>query len=132
VTVQRVERDGFAEAASSPAALAVDGWSATGTRVVAGLAGSSRNLDPLQASTYRFNLGAGVDAGGLARLQQHATLAGTGIAIGAPDTGRAFVQGGATGTLQIRKGAYLYYGVTGEARSNYYTVGGNAGVRAVF
>jgi len=132
VTVQQVKRDGLAEDGSSAAALALGGWSATGTRLVAGWSGASRNTDPLTASTYRFNLGVGVDAGSLARPHQDATLAGVAMTVAAPDTSRAFVQGGANGTLQLRKGTYLYYGVTGEARSGYYTVGGNAGVRAVF
>jgi autotransporter-associated beta strand protein len=132
VTVQKIERDGSTESSGSAAALTVDGWSATGTRMVAGLSGASRNSDPLQASTWRFNLGAGVDAGDLLRPQQHAVLAGSSIAIGAPDVSRAFVQGGLTGTLQLKKGAYIFLGVTGEARSSYYTLGGNAGVRAVF
>jgi hypothetical protein len=99
---------------------------------VTGFSAASRNTDPLQASTYRLNLGAGVDTGDLVRPQQHATLAGFGIDIGAPDVGRVFVQGGVTGTLQLKKGSYLYFGVNGEARSSYYQLGGNAGVRAVF
>ncbi|MFS2217173.1 autotransporter-associated beta strand repeat-containing protein, partial [Telluria sp. Tellsp104] len=132
LTVQRVERDGLAETPASAAALTVDGDTATGTRLQAGLAAASRNADPLRASTYRVNLGAGVDAGGLLRPTQSAWLAGERIAIGAPGVGRAFVQGGVSGTLHVGKGAYLYYGVTGEGRSGYYQVGGNAGVRAVF
>ena len=132
VTVQRVERDAMREASTSVAALALDGWSATGTRVVAGVAGNSRNIDPLQASTWRFNLGAGVDAGELLRPALGATLAGTGIVIGAPDVGRGFVQGSVNATVQLKQGTYLYFGVSGEARSDYRTVGGNAGVRGVF
>ena len=132
VAVQRVERDALHEGSGSVAALALDGWSATGTRVVTGVAGSSRNVDPLLASTWRFNLGAGVDAGELLRPQLGATLAGTRIAIGAPDVGRGFVQGSVNATVQLKQGTYLYFGVSGEARSDYRTVGGNAGVRGVF
>ncbi|WP_440963947.1 ESPR-type extended signal peptide-containing protein [Massilia sp. GER05] len=132
LTVQRVERDGLAETPASAAALTVDGDTATGTRLQAGLAAASRNADPLRASTYRVNLGAGVDAGGLLRPTRSAWLAGERVTIGAPGVGRAFVQGGVTGTLHVGKGAYLYYGVTGEGRGGYYQVGGNAGVRAVF
>ncbi|WP_413672301.1 ESPR-type extended signal peptide-containing protein [Massilia cellulosiltytica] len=132
LTLQRVERDGLAETPASAAALTVDGDTATGTRLQAGLAAASRNADPLRASTYRVNLGAGVDTGGLLRPTRSAWLAGERIAIGAPGVGRAFVQGGVSGTLHVGKGAYLYYGVTGEGRGGYYQVGGNAGVRAVF
>ena len=132
VTLQRVERDALLEASTSAAALALDDWSATGTRVVAGLAGASRNLDPLQASTWRFKVGAGVDGGELLRPELTATLAGARFGIGAPDVGRGFVEGSVTGTVQLKKGAYLYFGVNGEARSDYRTVGGNAGLRGVF
>lgn len=132
VTLQKIERDRADEGAASMAALALDDHSATGTRLVTGLSAASRNTDPLQASTYRFNLGVGVDGGDLLRPAQGAALAGTGFTIGAPEAGRVFVQGGVTGTLQLKKGAYLYFGVNGEARSGYYQAGGNAGVRAVF
>jgi len=136
VSVQRVERDALREASTSaPAsvtALALDDWSANGARVVAGLSGASRNLDPLLASTYRFKVGAGVDGGALLRPALTAVLAGERFGVGAPDVGRGFVQGSATGTVQLRKGAYLYFGVSGEARSDYHTLGGNAGVRGVF
>lgn len=132
VTVQRVERDALAESPASVAALALDEWSANGARAVLGLSGASRNVDPLLASTWRFKLGAGVDGGGLLRPALGATLAGERIAVGAPDVGRGFVQGGVTGTVQLKKGAYLYFGVSGEARSDYHTVGGNAGLRGVF
>lgn len=134
VSVQRVERDALQEA-SAPAsvtALALDDWSANGTRLVAGLAGASRNTDPLLASTYRFKVGAGVDGGELLRPALTAVLAGERFNVAAPDVGRGFVQGSVTGTVQLRKGAYLYFGVSGEARSDYHTVGGNAGVRGVF
>jgi autotransporter-associated beta strand protein len=132
VTMQKVDRDAFAESPDSLAALALDSYSATGTRVVAGLSGDSRNTDPLQASTWHFSLGAGVDAGALSRPTLAAALAQTGTVIAAPDSGRAFVQGGVSGTLQVKKGAYLYFGVTGEARSGYTQLGGNGGVRVVF
>lgn len=132
VTLQRVERDALAEVSTSAAALALDDWSANGTRAVAGLAGASRNVDPLLASTWRFKVGAGVDGGALLRPELTATLAGQRIALGAPDVGRGFVQGSVNGTVQLKKGAYLYFGVSGEARSDYHTVGGNAGVRGVF
>ena len=132
VTVQNVERDAAREGGASLAALSVDGYSATGTRLVTGLSAASHNSDPLQASTWRLNVGAGVDTGSLLRPTLQASLAGVGMTAGAPDVGRVFVQGGASGTLQIKKGAYLYFGVSGEARSGYYQVGGNAGVRAVF
>jgi autotransporter-associated beta strand protein len=132
VNVQKVERDGASEGSVSSAALELAGYSATGTRLVAGLSAASRNSDPLQGSTYRFNLGAGVDTGSLVRANQQASLAGVTMTVAAPDVGRAFLQGSVTGTLQLKKGAYLYLGVTGEARNGYYQLGGNAGVRAVF
>ena len=132
LTVQKVERDAAAESGASLAGLALGDYSATGTRLVAGLSAASRNADPLQASTYRFNLGAGVDGGDLMRPRLGTSLAGLASEVGGPQVGRAFVQGGVTGTLRMRKGAYLYFGLDGEARSGYYQIGGNAGVRAVF
>jgi len=132
VTLQRAERDAAVETGASPAALALDSYSATGTRLVAGLAAASGNSDPLQASTYRFNVGAGVDSGDLLRARLGAALSDIGMAVAAPEAGRVFLQGGVSGTLQLRKGAYLYFGLSGEARSGYYQAGGNAGVRAVF
>ena len=132
VTVQKAERDGALESGESLAALALGDYSATGTRLVTGLTAASRNSDPLQASTYRFNLGVGVDSGDLLRPRLGAALSDAGMAVGAPQVGRGFVQGGVNGTLQIRKGAYVYFGLSGEARSGYYQAGGNAGVRAVF
>jgi fibronectin-binding autotransporter adhesin len=130
VTAQKVERDASSEGTASMAALSLDGYAATTTRTVAGLSGASRNADPLLASTYRFSLGAGTDAG--ARLSQQGALAGVGASIGGPNVGRGFVQGSIAGTRQLTKGAYVYIGVTGEARSGYSDLGGNAGVRAVF
>ena len=132
VTLQHAQRDADSETGISPAALALDSYSASGTRLVAGLAAASGNSDPLQASTYRFNVGAGVDSGDLLRPRLGAALSDIGIAVAAPEAGRVFLQGGVSGTLQLRKGAYLYFGLSGEARSGYYQAGGNAGVRAVF
>jgi hypothetical protein len=132
VTVQKAERDAFAETPAASAALALDRYSATGTRIVAGLAGASRNTDPMKGSTWRFNLGAGVDGGALARPMLDASLTQVGTVIAAPETGRAFVQGGVTGTAQMKKGAYLYFGVNAEVRRGYSQLGGNGGVRVVF
>jgi autotransporter-associated beta strand protein len=132
VTVQKAERDAYAESPDGLGALALDRYAATGTRIVAGLSADSRNTDPLRASTWRFNLGAGVDAGALARPTLGASLARTGTVIAGPESGRVFVQGGVSGSLQMKKGAYLYYGLTGEARSGYTQLGGNGGVRVVF
>ncbi|RJG05393.1 autotransporter domain-containing protein [Noviherbaspirillum cavernae] len=133
LTFQRVKRDAANEGSASAAALGLNGFSSTGTRLVAGLAGASGKTDPLATRyTYKFSVGVGVDGGDLSRVSQQATLAGVATTISAPNVGRVFLQGGVTGTMQLNRQSYVYLGLTGEARSGYTDIGGNVGVRVSF
>jgi outer membrane autotransporter protein len=133
ITVQNVTRDAATEGAGSPAALGLDRFSATGTRLVAGLSGTSVQADPLQApATWNYSVGLGFDAGALSRPTVQASLAGVATRISAPHVGRGFLQVDASGTMRVRPNAYVYYGVTGEARSGAVGVGVNAGLRVAF
>lgn len=133
VSVQHVVRDAARETGTSPAALALDGYSATGTRVTLGLAGASAKTDPMAAqATYRLSLGVGVDGGKLLRTAQGASLAGIKTTITGPDVGRVFVQAGVHGTAQLTRQSYVYFGLNGEARERYSDIGGNIGLRASF
>ena len=133
LAVHRLTRESGNESPGSVASLGLSRLSATGTRVVAGLAGASAKSDPLASpSTYRFNLGLGVDGGSLSRVSHTASLAGLSTSVGAPDVGRVFVQGSVTGTAQLGSQSYVYIGLAGEVRRGYRDFGGNIGVRASF
>ncbi|HYD61881.1 MAG TPA: ESPR-type extended signal peptide-containing protein [Noviherbaspirillum sp.] len=133
LAVHRLTRDAGNETSGSIASLGLNAFSATGTRVVAGLSGASIKSDPLASpATYRFSVGLGADGGKLSRVSQSANLAGLSTTVGAPDVGRVFVQGSVTGTAQLGRQSYVYIGLAGEVRSGYRDFGGNIGVRAAF
>ncbi|HZW20895.1 autotransporter-associated beta strand repeat-containing protein [Noviherbaspirillum sp.] len=132
VAVQRLTRDAGVESAGSIASLGLNRLSATGTRVLAGLSGSSAQTDPLAASTYKFSAGLGADGGSLASVKQSTSLAGLPASVSAPDAGRVFLQAGVTGTAQLTRQSYVYIGLSGEVRSGYRDFGGNIGLRASF
>lgn len=133
LTFQNVKRDAYSEEPLSTAALRVGSFSATGTRLVTGLSGASIKRDPFAApATWKFSVGLGIDGGSLVRVAQSATLAGMATTIGSPRVGRVFLQGGINGTMQLNRQSYVYFGLTGEARSGYSELGGNVGVRIAF
>jgi len=136
-TWERISRDGFDEAGSVAGAatsLSGDDYSANGLRTMLGITGGSGDQNPRASRlTYRFNVGIAHDSGDLVRPEVHATLADAGTTIFAPHVGRTSLQANLTGTLQLHKRAFVFLGVSGEAREGTSEdVGINAGVRASF
>ncbi|WP_148661370.1 autotransporter outer membrane beta-barrel domain-containing protein [Roseateles chitosanitabidus] len=136
VGVQRVKRDAGVEGgagAASPTALSLAALSMRGTRVAAGLTVASTATDPMIAShTFRGTVAVGQDSGSLTRPTVRAMLAGVATTIEAPQVGRAFVQGNVTGTWLLTRSAYLYAGISGEARSQRTETSVNAGATIAF
>lgn len=133
MTVQKVARDATAETGDTPAALQLDRFSATGTRLVGGLSGESAAKDPLAATaTWQYSAGLGVDAGALARPVVQARLAGVGTQVSAPEAGRVFLQFSVSGTARLDPQSYVYYGLSGDLRKGRSEVGVNAGLRVAF
>ena len=89
--------------------------------------------DPLkEQTTYRVNVGLGVDSTNVLNPQLNASLAGMTTTINTPSAGAAFVQAGMYGTVKFADNAFAYAGVTAEARSGQVLAGGNIGVRIQF
>ncbi|TBR39390.1 MULTISPECIES: autotransporter-associated beta strand repeat-containing protein [Dyella] len=133
VVWQKIERDAFSETGSSPLALSLDSLSQTGTRGVVGLNATSRSIDPLAVdSTWRVGVAAGMDSSGLLSPTVRARVVGQSFDTRAPDAGRGFVQVNASGTMRLRKQAYLYGGLTAEQGSGRAAYGVTAGVRVSF
>ena len=101
---------------------------------MAGISAGSANGSPLAASyTYRVNLGIGHDGGDLVHPAVSQTLAGDSFTVEAPDVSRNFAQLNLTGTARIAKRAYVYVGLSDEARGGKSQEEGvNAGARANF
>ncbi len=130
---QRSARGSFDEG-TSPDALSAPGYAATGLRSLAGISAGSANGSPLAANfTYRVNLGIGHDGGDLVHPAVSQTLAGDSFTVEAPDVSRNFAQLNLTGTARIAKRAYVYVGLSDEARGGKSQEEGvNAGARANF
>jgi fibronectin-binding autotransporter adhesin len=130
---QRSARGGFDEGTSADA-LSAPAYAATGLRSLAGISAGSANGSPLAANyTYRVNLGIGHDGGALVHPAVSQTLAGESFTVDAPDVSRNFAQLNVTGTARIAKRAYVYVGLSDEARGGKSQEEGiNAGARASF
>ena len=130
---QRSARGSFDEG-TSPDALSAPGYAATGLRTLAGISAGSANGSPLAANfTYRVNLGIGHDGGDLVHPAVSQTLAGDSFTVEAPDVSRNFAQLNLTGTARIAKRAYVYVGLSDEARGGKSQEEGvSAGARANF
>lgn len=130
---QKARRDGFQKDGATPAAMRLSDYSASGTRLTAGLSGGSAVRDPLSGqTTLRYTVGVGRDNGYLVRPEVGASMAGAGTVIMTPAIGRAFVQANVEATAGIGKMSYAYIGLAGEARSGKTDVGLTAGVRIRF
>jgi Autotransporter beta-domain len=126
VTWQQVTQAGFSEGTSA-AALSVGSYAGEGVRGVIGLTGGSAAASPLAARfTYQFNVGVGEDGGNLVNPTLHASLAGIGMTIAAPQESSTFGQASVSGTARLNSTAYVYGSLFGEARGNA-TVGGVSG-----
>jgi fibronectin-binding autotransporter adhesin len=130
---QRSARGSFDEG-TSPDALSAPSYAATGLRSLAGISAGSANGSPLAANfTYRVNLGIGYDGGDLVHPAVSQTLAGDSFTVQAPDVSRTFAQLNLTGTARIAKRAYVYVGLSDEARGGKSQEEGvTAGARANF
>lgn len=132
MTWQWTRRGAFDEG-DAVAALRFPGYAENGVRTVLGVAGSSLKQDPLASvNTYRFSLGLGYDAGGLARPELSASLAGMGTAISAPLAGRTFMQASVLGTARFDQRAYGYLSLNTEVREGLSDVGINVGAVVAF
>jgi fibronectin-binding autotransporter adhesin len=130
---QRSARGSFDEG-TSPDALSAPSYAATGLRSLTGISAGSANGSPLAANfTYRVNLGIGYDGGDLVHPAVSQTLAGDSFTVQAPDVSRTFAQLDLTGTARIAKRAYVYVGLSDEARGGKSQEEGvTAGARANF
>ena len=131
-TWQQVNQNGFNEGTAA-SALTINSFNGGGVRGVIGVAAGSKAVDPIkEQSTYRVNVGLGVDSTNVLNPQLNASLAGMTTTINTPSAGAAFVQAGMYGTVKFADNAFAYAGVTAEARSGQVLAGGNIGVRIQF
>ena len=131
-TWQQVNQNGFNEGTAA-SALTIKSFNNNGVRGVIGVAAGSKAVDPIkEQTTYRVNVGLGVDSTNVLNPQLSASLAGMTTTINTPSAGAAFVQAGMYGTVKFADNAFAYAGVTAEARSGQVLAGGNIGVRIQF
>ena len=131
-TWQQVSQNGFNEG-SAASALTVNSFNNNGVRGVIGVAAGSQALDPIKEQyTYRVNVGLGVDSTNVLNPQLNASLGGMSTTISTPGAGAAFVQAGMYGTVKFADNAFVYGGVSAEARGGQVLAGGNIGVRVQF
>jgi autotransporter-associated beta strand protein len=118
---------------SGAAALNIARFSGSAVRGVIGVAAGSLNKTPLKDDyTYRANLAVGADTSGLLNPTLNTTLGGYSSSVTTATAGSAFVQVGLYGTVKIADNAYVYAGVSGEARSGQTLYGGSVGLRMAF
>ncbi|WP_156943076.1 autotransporter-associated beta strand repeat-containing protein [Pseudogulbenkiania sp. MAI-1] len=130
---QHSARKGIDEGSASEAGLSFGGYSANGTRVLAGLSGGSLSKDPLTESvTYKFSVAVGRDIGDEGRPEVNGRLAKENLTVVAPHAGRDFVQASLSGTVQLNRSAYIYAGLNGEVGKGRSEVGATAGLRIRF
>lgn len=132
VLYQHSTRDAGSEG-SSPAALRLERQVAQGMRGVVGASIGSAQRDPFRSDvTYQVNVGLGYDHGDAVRPTLQASLADSSMTIQAPSVGRGFAEVGAFATKRVAAQAFVFIGVSGEARSGKSGFGGNAGLRIAF
>jgi uncharacterized protein with beta-barrel porin domain len=134
VTWSNISRDAFDEGPLSEASLSSASYSASGTRLTAGLLGGSTDQDPLNAPfTWRFNVGAGHDDPDLVQPSVELSLTGITTPVATPHVGETFAFGQVTATARLGWLLYGYFGVSGEAREGKsHDVGAHLGVRMAF
>ncbi len=132
LTWQQVTQGSFSEG-SSPAALTVDSFSASGGRAVLGVSFGTKVTDPFRSQyTYRINVGVGADTPGLINPVLNTSLAGLGTSVTTPAVGSTFLQTGLYATTLVADQAFLYLGVSAEARSGATLTGVNGGLQIRF
>ncbi len=131
VTWQQVNQFAFGEG-SSAAALNVNRFGGSGVRGMIGLTLDSRTTDPKERYAYRVNLALGADTSNLINPSLDASLAGMSTAIAVPGAGSGFVQAGFQGRTKFADNAFVYLGVSGEARRGALLGNVNIGVEIKF
>jgi autotransporter-associated beta strand protein len=133
VTYQMVNQSPFDEGTTSPASLSVNGYSGSGARGVIGISLGSRNKDPMVSDyTYKVNLALGAETNTLINPTLTASLAGFGTTIQTASVGSTFVQAGLFGTAKVGRNAFVYGGLSGEARSGQKLGTINIGLKVQF
>lgn len=130
---QHIQRDGIHEEGDALTGLNVGSFSASGTRLLAGLDLTSVARDPLLSSvTYRLGAALGADFGDALRPTLDASLAGRSFVLKAASPGRAIFKLDASGTLRVSHNAYLYGGLASETGSQRQSYSVSIGIRALF
>ena len=132
LTWQHVEQSSIDEGTAA-SSLSVNRHSADGISGVLGLATGSKVSDAMAAKvTYRAYAGLGADSSALVNPSLDASLVGLNTTITTPDAGTTFLQAGAYGTVKFAKRAFIYAGISGEARSEQTLSSINVGMTARF
>jgi hypothetical protein len=132
VTYQYVGQASYDEG-SGAAALNIASFSGSAVRGVIGVAAGSLNKDPLKDDyTYRANIAVGAGTAGLLNPTMNTTLGSFSSTATTATAGSAFVQVSLYGTVRIVDDAYIYAGISGEARSGQTLYGGSIGLRMAF
>ena len=74
----------------------------------------------------------GADSNVLINPSLTGNLAGYGTSIQTANVGNVFVQAGLNGTMKLTDNAYIYVGVSGEARKGQTLGGANLGIKVQF
>ncbi|MDN4015518.1 autotransporter domain-containing protein [Zwartia panacis] len=132
VTWQVVMQSGVNEGGAA-SALSVNSFTGNGVRGVIGIAAGSKANSPMtNPYTYRAYVGVGADSSGVFNPILNASIAGINTSVTTPHAGATFVQAGLYGTAKIAENAYVYLGLSGEARSGQTLGAVNFGVRVQF
>ncbi len=132
VTWQVVMQSGVNEGGAA-SALSVNSFTGNGVRGVIGIAAGSKANSPMtNPYTYRAYVGVGADSSGVFNPTLNASIAGINTSVTTPHAGATFVQAGLYGTAKIAENAYVYLGLSGEARSGQTLGAVNFGVRVQF
>jgi len=132
VTWQMVTQSSVNEG-DAASALSVNSYTGNGVRGVLGVAAGSKETNAMNEQfTYRAYVGVGADTSGLLNPTLTASLAGMSTNITTPNAGSTFVQAGLYGTAKVADNAYIYAGLSGEARSGQTLGAVNVGVRMQF
>ncbi len=131
-TWQQVNQSAFGDG-STAASLNVSSFSGNGMRGVLGVSVSSLISDPVKEQyTYRANIGVGADTPGLLNPTLNTSLAGIPTTMMTPTGGSTFVQASLYATAKFADSAFVYVGLTGEARGGQTLIGGNVGLQVRF
>jgi hypothetical protein len=130
---QMVNQSSFNEGSASVAALSVNSYTGNGARGLLGVSVGSKQKDPMnEPYTFKANVAVGADTNVLINPSLTGNLAGYGTSIQTANVGNVFVQAGLNGTMKLTDNAYIYLGVSGEARKGQTLGGANLGIKVQF